>query len=481
MGSIKKNFAYSSILTTANYIFPLLTYPYVSRVLGVANIGLCNFVDSIVNYFILFSMMGIGIVGIREIAKCQGDKKRLDETFSSLFVINTLSTTIVLVALCISIFTVPKLWEYRELMVFGILKLVFNYLNIEWLYKGLEDFKYITVRSILVRFIYVVSVFVFIHDKDDYLLYYGLVCGTTIINGVINILYARHFVTVTFKSLSIKPYVRPFLILGLYSFLTSMYTSFNVAYLGFVSGEVQVGYYTTATKLYAILLALFTAFTGVLMPRMSSLVSEGRMAEFMKLQEKAVGVLLAFSLPVVALSMILSPQIISLIAGAGYEGAIMPMRIVMPLVFIIGYEQILIIQVLMPLKEDKIILRNSIIGACVGLMMNVLLVGTMQSVGSALVWVTSESVVLVSAQLFLTRRYHILFPMRRVLVSFVCHAPLCFLIYSVSLLFESPFGALAASTVMAILYCMVLQVFLLKDETCVGIYKKAISACCIWH
>ena len=477
MPSIKKNFAYSSILTTANYIFPFLTYPYVSRVLGVANIGLCNFVDSIVNYFILFSMMGIGIVGIREIAKCQGDKKRLDETFSSLFVINTLSTTIVLIVLCISIFTVPKLWEYRELMVFGILKLVFNYLNIEWLYKGLEDFRYITVRSILVRFIYVVSVFVFVHDRGDYIIYYALLCGTTIINGIINILYARRFVTLTFKSLSIKPHVKPFLVLGIYMFLTSMYSSFNVAYLGFVSGEVQVGYYTTATKLYAILLALFTAFTGVLMPRMSSLVSEGRMDEFMKLQEKAVGVLLAFSLPVVALSMILSPQIISLIAGAGYEGAIMPMRIVMPLVFIIGYGQILIIQVLMPLKEDKIILRNSIIGACVGLMMNVLLVGTMQSIGSALVWVTSESVVLVSAQLFLTRRYHILFPMRKVLVSLVCHAPLCVLVYYVSLWIDGSYAVLAMSTVIATLYCVVLQVFLLKDETCIGLYKKTMMLC----
>lgn len=477
MGSIKKNFAYSSILTTANYIFPLLTYPYVSRVLGVANIGICNFVDSIVNYFILFSMMGIGIVGIREVAKCRNERKRLSEVFSSLFVLNTLSTTIVLIALCISIFLVPKLWEYRELMIFGILKLVFNYLNIEWLYKGLEDFRYITIRSILVKCAYVVCVFVFVHEQDDYALYYGLLCGMTIINGIINIFYARRSVSFTHSSLSIKPYVRPFLVLGLYLFLTSMYTSFNVAYLGFMSGEVQVGYYTTATKLYTILLALFSALTGVLMPRMSSLIAEGRMAEFMKLQKKAVGVLLAFSFPVIALSTILAPQIISLISGAGYEGAIMPMRIVMPLVFIIGYEQILIIQVLMPLKEDKAILRNSIIGAGVGLLMNILLVGTMQSVGSALVWVVSEIAVLLSVQFFLARRYHIQFPLRRVSANLAYHAPLCILIYYVSFWVESPFSSLAVSIVITMLYCTVLQVFLLKDETCVGIYKKVMAIC----
>ena len=475
MSSIKKNFIYSSVLTTANYIFPFLTYPYVSRVLGVANIGICNFVDSIINYFILFSMMGIGVVGVREIAKCRRDRVRLNEVFSGLFVLNTLSTTIVLLTLCISIFMVPKLWEYRVLMVFGVLKLVFNYLNIEWLYKGLEDFRYITVRNILVRIIYVASVYIFIHGKDDYLLYYGLICGTTIINGVINILYARRFITFTLTILSIKLYIRPFLILGLYSFLTSMYTSFNVAYLGFMSGAIQVGYYTTATKLYTILLALFTAFTGVLMPRMSSLVSEGRMDEFMVLQKKAVSVLLSFSFPVIALSTILAPQIICIISGAGYEGAIVPMRIVMPLMFIIGYEQILIIQVLMPLKEDKAILCNSIIGAVVGLLMNVLLVSSMQSVGSALVWVISEIAVLLSAQFFLTRRYGIFFPFRKVLVNLVYHAPLCALIYYASIWNESPFGVVVVSTAMAVLYCIVLQVFLLKDEACVDAYKKAVE------
>lgn len=477
MPSIKKNFVYSSLLTTANYVFPLLTYPYVSRVLGVANIGICNFVDSVINYFILFSMMGMLVVGVREIARCQGDRRRLNEAFNGLFFLNTLSTTIVLTAMCISIFVVPKLWEYRELMVFGVLKLVFNYLNIEWLYKGLEDFRYITTRSILVRMVYVASVFIFIHDKDDYILYYGLVCGMTIINGIINILYARRFITFTLKGFSMKPYIRPFLVLGLYMFLTSMYTSFNVTYLGFMSGEVQVGYYTTATKLHTILLALFSAFTGILMPRMTSLVSEGRMTEFMRLHEKAVGVLLVFLFPVIILSTILAPQIISLISGAGYEGAIVPMRIVMPLVFIIGYEQVLIIQVLMPLKEDRAVLRNSIIGASVGVMMNVLLVSNMQSVGSALVWVASEIAVLLSAQLFLAQRYNILFPLRRILANFVYHTPLCILIYSVSLWIESPLGVLVVSMAMTVLYCIVLQVFLLKDETCVDIYKKVVTVC----
>lgn len=112
MPSIKKNFFYSSILTTANYIFPLLTFPYASRVLGVTNIGIVNFVDSIIHYFILVSMMGINIVGIREIAKSKGNKEQLSKTFSGLFWLNTLTTTIALIVVVLLTMFVEPLREH---------------------------------------------------------------------------------------------------------------------------------------------------------------------------------------------------------------------------------------------------------------------------------------------------------------------------------------------------------------------------------
>ena len=174
MTSIKKNFVYSSILTTANYVFPLLTYPYVSRVLGVTNIGICNFIDSIINYYIMFSLMGINIIGIRSVAASKSNKQKLSLTLSNLFWLNTISTAIVVVALIVSIFSVPKLYEYKELMLVGVFKVVFSYLMIEWFYKGIEDFKFITYRGIVVKIVYVAGVFLFIRNKEDYTTYYIL-------------------------------------------------------------------------------------------------------------------------------------------------------------------------------------------------------------------------------------------------------------------------------------------------------------------
>ena len=113
MPSVKKNFLYSSILATANYIFPFILFPYVSRVLGVENNGKCSFIDSIVNYFILFSMMGVSIMGIREIAAHRNDRQQLTSSFSNLFLLNFLVTCIAVVLLLCATFFVPYLSSYK--------------------------------------------------------------------------------------------------------------------------------------------------------------------------------------------------------------------------------------------------------------------------------------------------------------------------------------------------------------------------------
>lgn len=392
--SVKKNFAYSTVLTVAGYLFPLITFPYVTRVLGAGNIGICNFVLGIISYFIILSNMGMMTVAIRETAAAAGDREKLSRVFSSLMVLHLISTLVAMAALLVCTFLIPRFYEHKELLWIGTGQLFFNFLTIEWFYKGIENFKYITIRSVAVRLLQVVLTFVVVRNPDDYVKYFLLQFITVVINALINIGYSRNFVSFSLRSVNVRPYVKSFIILGIYAVLTSMYTTFNTMYLGIVSNDTEVAYYSVATKLFTIILALFTAFTGVMLPRNSALIAEGRMDEFRAMFVKSFRFLLAFSVPVIILTELLAPLIVRLIAGPGYEGAILPMRLVMPLVFVIGAEQILVIQTLMPLKKDRTILVNSIAGASVGLLLNVLLVPKMHSVGSALVWIVCEVVVL---------------------------------------------------------------------------------------
>lgn len=412
MANIKKNFGYNLILTFCNYLFPLLTYPYVSRVLGVTNIGICNFVDSIINYFILFSMLGVGSYGVREIARCKDNTERRNEVFSNLFVVNFLMTMISVCVLVICTYLISLLIPYRDFLVLGIIKLIFNLLLIEWFFQGIQQFKYITIRSVVVRCVYVIAVFVFVRTQDDSIVYYGLTCLTIVLNAILNWNYSRRFKTLSFKKLNIESYLAPIFIFGYYRILTSMYTTFNTTFLGFSSGDTEVGYFTTATKLYGIIMAVFTAFTTVMVPRVSQLVKEGNREKMQQIANTTISALVILTIPIIILCEVLAPYIINIIAGPGYDGAIIPFRIVIFLLLIIGMEQIVIQQFLMASDNNKTIFKVSTSGAVVGISLNILLTPHLGAIGSSIAWGCSEMVVLIVGMLSLKKNMGITIDMR---------------------------------------------------------------------
>lgn len=159
--SIRNNFKYSLILTLSTYLVPLLVFPYISRVLGAERIGAIDTVDGIIDYLVLFSMMGMQALGIREIARHKADKAELQSSFNDLFWLNAITMVVALVILCFATCFVPELQQRGRLLLIGSFKLVANLFWIEWFYRGLENFRYITIRSIIVRLLFVASVFYF--------------------------------------------------------------------------------------------------------------------------------------------------------------------------------------------------------------------------------------------------------------------------------------------------------------------------------
>ena len=427
--SVKRNFAYNFVLTASGYIFPLLTYPYISRVLGVSGIGICDFVDSIINYFILISMMGITACGIREIAAHREDCRQRSRLFNSIIALNTISTAIALAVLLIAMYTVPMLAQYRRLLYIGVLKLVANVFLVEWFFTGMENFAYITKRSLIVKCLYVASVFVFIRKSGDYHIYYILTVGAIVLNAICNIVYSRKFISFGLKNIYIKPLLATFFSIGLYKILTSIYTTLNVTWLGFVTDIDQVGYYTSATRLYTIIISIFTAFTGVMMPRLSALHAEGNEKEFWEKIHLSVEALACFSFPLTVFSIIFAPNILHFLLGDGFEGSYLPFRIIAPLIFIIGYEQILVMQILIPRKHDKVVLRNSVIGASIAIIANLLMVKIYGATGSAIVWFTSELAVLTATLVFICKTTQYRIPVRSVTRYALCYLPLAVILY----------------------------------------------------
>ncbi len=477
MGRLKRNIIYSGILTASSYVFPLLVFPYVSRVLGPGNIGLCGFIDGLVNYFILLSAMGVGIAGVREIAMHRNDRDKMNRVFSSMMFLSGVTTLIAVIAMIVATVYVPELRENKVMMAVGAVKLVSNYFLIEWFYKGLEDFRYITVRSIIVKSLYVVAVFLFVREADDYVTYFLLTVLVVTVNALVNTVHARRFISFTLKGLTLRACFKPFMIFGLYMILTSMYTTFNVVYLGFVCGDVEAGYYTTATKLCAIIMALFTAFSTVMMPRLSSLLADGKIGEFRSLLAKSRDLLMSLAMPVIISVIIFAPEVVFLLSGPGFEGAVLPMCITMPMVFVIGYEQILVIQTLMPLGKDTVVMRNSAVGAVVSIALNVLLVGHLQAVGSALSWVACEILIMVLSQIAVTRAIGVGMRPGELLRTLVLYLPMAGMLWGVSVTVEGPYWKLIAGGAVTVIYFLVMQVVIFRDSLCGQairrlIYKK---------
>lgn len=422
--SLKKNFLYNIILTVGNYIFPLLVYPYTSRVLGVVNIGICNYVDSIINYFVLFSALGVGSLGVREVARAKEEGERLDKVFSTLVFFNVLLTIFAVILLVALTYFVPLFESYKDFLLIGILKLVMSAFLVEWFYQGISNFKFVTIRSLIVRTLYVFGVFLFVRTKDDALIYYFLTCLMVAGNAIYNWLYSRKLVKMSFKSINLKLYLVPILSYGLYRILTSMYTTFNVTFLGTVTSDIEVGYFTTATKLYTIIMSLFTAFTTVMVPRVSELVAKGDRESLVSIANKTFNAVFSISIPLIYICYCYASLIINIIAGEGYEGAVLPFQIVMILLLVIALEQIIIQQFLMAITNSKCIIVLSSLGAVIGLLCNFVLDVPLKSTGAAISWAISEVAILFASLFYFKKYYSIQFPFGRMVKYCVVYAPI---------------------------------------------------------
>lgn len=462
--SLKKNFIYSSILTVSTYLFPLIVYPYVSRTLGLSNIGIVNFVDNLVNYFVFVSMMGITTVGVREIAAARSDQHKLSATFMSLFSLTIIATLIAIASLWIAMYTVPKLAPFRDLLYVGLIKLVFNLFLIEWFFMGMENFKYITKRSILVKCVYVLSVFLFVNEPSDYKLYYVLSVVMVIVNALINIVYSRRFVRYSFRDVSLRIFLKPFLIIGIYILFTNVYTFLNPVWLGFVTNTDEVGNFTTATKLHHIIMAVLLSFSNILFPRVSNLLSEGKVNEFWEKISTAFEAIFLFAFPTIVFLLIPGPELLHLFVGNGFEGAYLPLRIISPLVLIIGIEQILVIQILLTKHQDNVVLFNSFLGALVAFILNLIITPAMGAPGSAIVWVAAECVIMVVSALYIYKKYHYMIPVRRLSLYCLTYAPLLPLSYLVLHALGNNLTMLAVQAGIVLLYATAAELFILKNK-----------------
>ena len=285
--SLKLNFVMNAILTMSQFVFPLITFPYVSRILLPIGTGKVSFATSIVSYFTLFAQLGIPTYGIRACAKVRDNREELSKMVQELFIINLMMSALAYVVYFAAIYYVPRFRQDKDLFLIVGLTIFFNAIGMEWLYKALEQYTYITVRSIIFKFIAIVAMFLMVHEQSDYVIYGGISILASSASNIFNFFHIHRYINIKpVGHYNFKKHLKAIVIFFAMSCATTIYTHLDTVMLGFIRTDADVGYYNAAVKIKTILVSIVTSLGVVLLPRASYYVEHSMMDEFLPYYKK---------------------------------------------------------------------------------------------------------------------------------------------------------------------------------------------------
>lgn len=390
------------IMTASSLIFPLITFPYITRVLLAEGTGKIAFASSTITYFTMVASLGIPTYGIRACAKIRDNKEELSKTVQELLIINSVTMLITCIALAIAVKSVPDFAAEKELFLINGIGMVLNMFAMNWLFNALEQYGYITACNLVVKVVSLVLMFLLVKKPSDYIIYGAITMFASSASYIFNFFYAQKFISLKKQSkYEFKKHLKPIMVFFAMSAATSVYTNLDVVMLGIMKNPTEVGYYDAAIKIKTILVTMITSLGTVLLPRLSYYVQNEKKEEFYRIIGKAVSFVLIAGLPVTIYFSLFAKESILFLSGEGFMGAVAPMILLMPTVFLIGMSNITGIQVLTPQNEEKKVLYSILCGAAADFLLNMVLIPAYGASGAAFATLVAEFVVLIVQCVFL--------------------------------------------------------------------------------
>lgn len=472
--SVKVNYILNLINTGTQMLFPLITFPYVCRVIEADGIGQINFFQSIISYISLFTCLGIPMYAIREIARDRSDVVQMNRTAMEILLLHSMLTLVGYAIVAILCLTVPQIQVNIPLFLILSLTIFFTAIGCEWFYQGIEDFKYITIRGLIIKTVSVVLLFIFVKSKTD-LLYYGCYTVFGVLGGnIFNFFRLRKYIhreNIIFSELHIKRHVKPVLKVFSFSVVTSIYLQLNTVLLGFLKNTLAVGYFAAATKVMQMLLTMSACLGSVMMPRASHLIAENKKDEFNRLIQKSYDFTLAIALPMTIGLIFCAPSLITALCGVKFEHSILPSQIIAPIILLVAISNVFGIQVLFPKGKINIVTFCCCIGAVADLILNLCLIPFFSYIGTSIAYLGAEVATTVSMY-FIGRKYIPIIYFKKSHLTYVLGCiVMAFALYGLSLLQLPTFTILLLQGCCGVLaYFIILCIC--KDEMLVQILSK---------
>lgn len=394
--SLGKNAVLNVIKTAMSVIFPLITFPYVSNVLGVEELGKYNFSNSINSYFLMIAALGISSYAVREGAAIRDDRNKFSKFATEILELNLLSMLIAYILYGVCIVAIPKLQNYLIYLLIFSVEIFFSTVGVEWIYIIFEEYTYITIRRIAFQVISMILLFTLVKTRGDLLRYCAItVCADAGAN-LLNIANVRKYADIEFSvTVNLRRHISPVMIIFASTLAIKVYTSSDTVMLGFVSGDYAVGLYSVAAKVYNVLKPLISAVTVVSIPRLAAYAGTGSMKEYQKLLRDIYLILFVVALPAIVGLFMLSDNVIVFISNTDYLGATWALRFLSLAVIFSVFSSFYNQCVLIPMKMEKDFLVATIVSAGANIILNFLLIPLYSHNGAALATMISELISLI--------------------------------------------------------------------------------------
>lgn len=400
--SLRLNAFLNATRQCLSILFPLITFPYVSRVLGNAEYGRYAFSSSVLSFFILIGGFGINNYAVREGARIRDDTDAITNFASDLFLINCFTVILALVLLFLACFFSPKLYSYKVLIIIQSFCVILNLVGMEWVNIVYEDFLYTTIRYIVIQIIALILIFLFIRSSFDTWKFCLITVFASYGGNIINLFYSRRYVKVKirlYNAINFKKYFLPLFILFINSFATTVYVSSDITMLGLFMGDADVGVYSFSSKIYNIVKYFINAVMIVTVPRLAYL-KEKEPFVYKLYVEKIIDILALFIFPVAVGLCMLGDSIIMVVGGHEYMEGVVSLKILSASLVFALFSSVFTNCILILNRQEKFCLISTIISALVNIVLNILLIPIIGIIGAAITTIIAEGINLIFQILF---------------------------------------------------------------------------------
>ena len=458
--SLGKNAILNLVRVIFSLLFPLITFPYISRTVGPEGYGKVNYCISIVSYFTLIASFGVTDYASREGARLRDNTNKLARFCNQVFSINLVVTIFTSILYFLFILNSKSLANYKILLLVEGIQLIILPFTIEWFYTIFEDFSYITIRSIVLQLVSLGLLIFFVKRNSDYYKYALILVLSSSGGSVFNFIHSRKILKLHFTTqLEMRKHIKPMLILLGHSVALTVYVSSDITMLGLFCDDYDVGIYSAASKIYLIIKQLLNAITIVAVPRLSNYLGNKDVINYDNLLGKLIKYVFAFVCPCVVGVACLSNQIMSVIGGNEYIKAGQPLFILSFALFFAVFACLLTQGVLLPRKLEKYILSGSICSAIINLLLNLVAIPSFRYNGAAFTTLFAEIVMFVIS-FYYSKRYF-KFEFGRDVISVICGCVAIFIVCLIINIFVTNIliAVILSVTISVVAYAFILVIF----------------------